>query len=84
MRRWRFQHVAKHYFQVRFHGLCGTVRVEPKCEITSDTSLLYPARSVSEVKDVIIPVKIANLKLFPVNLNGRDTGFGKNTRKGKW
>ena len=50
------------------HGLCCTILVEPQYEIARDTSLLYPARSVSKVKDGIIPVNVANPYLFPVKI----------------
>ena len=50
------------------HGLYGTVLVEPKYEITSKDSSLYPARCVANTVDGAIPIKIANPNSFPVTV----------------
>ena len=49
-------------------SLSGTVFVEPKYEITSKNSSLYPARCVANIVDGEIPIKIANPNSFPVSV----------------
>ena len=49
-------------------GIKGTVVVEPKYEITSENSLLYPARCVASVNNGEIPIKLANPNMFPVKI----------------
>ena len=43
-------------------GLKGTVLVEPKYEVVSHDSLLFPARCVANVDKGQIPIRIANFK----------------------
>ena len=52
----------------RVNGLQGTVLIEPKYEIASDNSSLYPARCIANVKNGEIPIKIANPNIFPVKI----------------
>ncbi len=52
----------------RISGLQGTVLVEPKYEISSSNSILYPARSVANVSENKIPVKVINANDFPVKI----------------
>eukprot|EP00794_Sanderia_malayensis_P000881 gene881-biopygen146 len=49
-------------------GIRGNVVVEPKYEITSQDSLLYPACCVANAINGKIPIKIANPNLFPVKI----------------
>ena len=52
----------------RISGLQGTVFVDVKYEISSNNSLLYPARPVTYVNDNHIPVKLFNANDFPVKI----------------
>ena len=52
----------------RISGLQGTVLVEPKYEISSHNSLLYPARNIAKIKDNQVPVKVVNTNTFPVKI----------------
>ena len=48
--------------------MSGTVLVEPKYEISSNNSLLYPARSIAHVENNRLPIKIFNANDFPVKV----------------
>ena len=50
-------------------GLKGTVLVEPKYEVVSHDSLLFPARCVANVDKGQIPIRIANANLSPVKIH---------------
>jgi len=50
-------------------GLKGTVLVEPKYEVVSYDSLLFPARCVANVDRGKIPIRIANANLSPVKIH---------------
>ena len=54
--------------QGHVYGMQGTVLVEPKYEITSGDSLLYPARSIAYIDNNTIPIKIFNANNFPVKI----------------
>ena len=49
-------------------GLSGTVLVEPKYEVSSNNSSLYPARSIAHVENSRLPIKISNANNFPVKV----------------
>ena len=49
----------------------GTILVEPAYEVSSHDSLLYPARSIANVHNGHVPVKIANAYSFPVKICAR-------------
>ena len=68
----------------RISGLQGTVLVEPKYEISSNNSLLHPARSVDYVKDNHIPVKVFNANDFPVKIfKGTCVGMAETLEEGQ-
>lgn len=46
----------------------GTVLVEPKHEVVSNDSLLYPARCIAQIVNNTIPIKIVNVNNFPVEI----------------
>ena len=52
----------------RVNGIQGTVLIEPKYEIASNNSSLYPARCIANLKNGEIPIKIANPNIFPVKI----------------
>jgi len=52
----------------RISGIHGTVLVEPKYEVSSHDSLLYPARTIANVDNSHIPVKVVNTNFFPVKI----------------
>ena len=49
-------------------GLQGEVLVEPKPELSCNDSLLYPARSIANIRNGIIPVKVVNTNSCPVKI----------------
>ena len=64
------------------NGSQGTVLIEPKYEIASDNSSLYPARCIANVKNGEIPIKIANPNIFPVKIfSGTCVGMAETVEK---
>ena len=49
-------------------GIHGTVLVEPKYEVSSHDSLLYPARTIANVNNSRIPVKVVKTNSFTVTI----------------
>ena len=49
-------------------GLQGEVLIEPKHEVSCSNSLLYPARSIANINNGIVPVKIVNTNSCPVKI----------------
>ena len=49
-------------------GLQGEVLVEPKPELSCNDFLLYPARSIANIRNGIIPVKVVNTNSCPVKI----------------
>ena len=52
----------------RISGIHGNVLVEPKYEVSNHDFLLYPARTIANVDNSHIPVKVVNTNSSPVKI----------------